>query len=33
MFPFILFRPATSLSTLRSGRYQTPRKTRFATAR
>src|SRR3984893_14212192 len=27
------FRPTTSLSTLRNGRYRTPRKTRFAAAR
>ena len=33
IFPFTLFRPTTSLSTLRSGRYRTPRKTRFAAAR
>src|ERR1700688_2541756 len=30
IFPFTSFRPTTSLSTLRSGRYRTPRKTRFA---
>jgi hypothetical protein len=29
----LAFRPATSLSTLRSGCYQTPRKTRYAAAR
>src|SRR5216684_1251300 len=33
IFPFTSFRPTTSLSTLRSGRYRTPRKTRFAAAR
>jgi len=33
ILPFTLFRPTTSLSTLRSGRYRTPRKTRFAVAR
>src|SRR5258708_36143323 len=33
IFPFTLFRPTTSLSTLRSGRCRTPRKTRFAAAR
>src|SRR6516162_597424 len=33
IFPFTLFRPTTSLSTLSSGRYRTPRKTRFAAAR
>ena len=32
IFPFTLFRPTTSLSTLRSGRYRTPRKTRFTAA-
>src|SRR4051794_16339033 len=29
----LAFRPATSLSTLRSGCYQTPRKTRYTAAR
>src|SRR4051794_35283987 len=29
----LAFRPATFLSTLRSGCYQTPRKTRYAAAR
>ena|SRR5450631_2874557 len=32
-FPVHFIRPTTSLSTLRSGRYRTPRKTRFAAAR
>jgi hypothetical protein len=29
----LMFRPTTSLSTLRSGRYRTPRKTWYAAAR
>jgi len=32
IFPFTLFRPTTSLSTLRSGRCRTPRKTRYTAA-